>query len=188
MTIRGPRGDLSDRELQVLRLIAEGHDRPSIANRLGIGQATVRSHANRIYGELGANSAAHAVHLAWQAGILGPHPAGEGRTTVAPPSAPLYLVRSLEHNIWWRRGGCGFTADVSAAGRFTLAQARNACSRRSWKSPVRPPEVYVLAPECWTVHVYGDDTARHMDVLLSRATQIAIAERAATGCTRRVAS
>lgn len=53
----GPRwSGLTDRELQVLALVAQGEPVASIGHRLGISTATVKSHLNRIYRKIGARN------------------------------------------------------------------------------------------------------------------------------------
>jgi len=44
--------ELSDRELEVLRLIAKGKNNQQISNVLNIAESTVRFHANNIFGKL----------------------------------------------------------------------------------------------------------------------------------------
>ena len=49
---------LSDREVEVLRLLAAGQSNRSIAHTLGVSEATVRTHALNIYGKTGVHSRA----------------------------------------------------------------------------------------------------------------------------------
>lgn len=65
------RRDLSAREIDVLELLAEGLQNHEIAARLEISTETVRIHNKHIYRKLAAKSRAHAVHIAYQRGILG---------------------------------------------------------------------------------------------------------------------
>jgi DNA-binding NarL/FixJ family response regulator len=62
----------NERGIAVLRLLARGMLRPDIAKVLGLSQAGVRSRANRIYAELGARNATHAVVIAAIDGLLTP--------------------------------------------------------------------------------------------------------------------
>ena len=48
-----PLSRLTDRQLQLLRLIAQGYDNPAIALELSLSQNTVETYANTIYKELG---------------------------------------------------------------------------------------------------------------------------------------
>lgn len=52
---------LTDEELQVLRLIADGHAYSEIASRVYISERTVRRRVQSIFDKLGVNSQAHAV-------------------------------------------------------------------------------------------------------------------------------
>ena len=61
---------LSERELDVLRLIADGKSNRDIGLVLHITEGTVKAHVNRITGKLGATDRTHAVTLALQRGIL----------------------------------------------------------------------------------------------------------------------
>jgi LuxR family maltose regulon positive regulatory protein len=55
---------LSDRELEVLRLMAAGLSAPEIAGELAIAVSTVRTHIKHIYGKLDAHSRYEAVERA----------------------------------------------------------------------------------------------------------------------------
>lgn len=61
---------LSDRELDVLRLIAAGLKNQAIAGRLDISLNTVKTHINNIYGKLGVASRVQAVTRARALGLL----------------------------------------------------------------------------------------------------------------------
>jgi LuxR family maltose regulon positive regulatory protein len=61
---------LTDRELEVLRLMAEGLKYKEIAERLVISLNTVRFHVKAIYGKLGVNNRTRAVEAARQHRIL----------------------------------------------------------------------------------------------------------------------
>lgn len=61
---------LTSRELDVLRLIAEGQRDQEIADQLSISLATARRHAANIYTKLNVNSRAAAANLAYQHGIV----------------------------------------------------------------------------------------------------------------------
>lgn len=62
---------LSDREMQVLQLIAHGHNNPAIAKQLFLGDNTIKTHVRNIMRKLDARDRAHAVHIAHRRGILG---------------------------------------------------------------------------------------------------------------------
>lgn len=62
---------LSERQLDVLRLVAVGANASQIAAELSISEATVRTHVKHILDRLGAHNRAHAVALAIAQGLLG---------------------------------------------------------------------------------------------------------------------
>ena len=61
---------LSPREIDVLRLIAVGNSNKEIADRLCIGEATVKSHVANILSKLGASDRSHAVTIGLKRGII----------------------------------------------------------------------------------------------------------------------
>jgi LuxR family maltose regulon positive regulatory protein len=61
---------LSERELQVLQLIAKGLTNPEIASRLFLALNTVKAHTRNIYGKLGVNNRTQAVARARALGVL----------------------------------------------------------------------------------------------------------------------
>jgi LuxR family maltose regulon positive regulatory protein len=61
---------LSEREIEVLQLIADGISRPEIASRLVISLNTVKTHARNIYSKLGVNNQMQAVGKARGLGLL----------------------------------------------------------------------------------------------------------------------
>jgi len=62
--------DPSGRELEVLRLIRDGHRNKQIADRLGIAETTVNFHIKNLVDKLGANDRTHAVTIAVKRGLL----------------------------------------------------------------------------------------------------------------------
>jgi LuxR family maltose regulon positive regulatory protein len=62
--------ELSDRELEVLRLLASDLDGPEIARRLFISLNTLRTHTKNIYAKLGVTSRRAAVTRAGELGLL----------------------------------------------------------------------------------------------------------------------
>ena len=61
---------LSQRQIDVLLLLAEGHANKMIRHRLGIAERTVRAHLTEIYHLLGAHSRVHAILRAREMGII----------------------------------------------------------------------------------------------------------------------
>jgi two-component system, NarL family, response regulator len=61
---------LSKRELDVLRLIAQGVSNKRIGARLGVTEGTVKCHVNNILGKLSAGDRTHAVTNALRLGLL----------------------------------------------------------------------------------------------------------------------
>ncbi|MBW4503367.1 MAG: response regulator transcription factor [Scytonema hyalinum WJT4-NPBG1] len=62
--------ELSERELEVLRLMAQGMSNLDISTALSIGESTVKSHVNRILSKLGVNDRTQAVIVAVRRGIV----------------------------------------------------------------------------------------------------------------------
>jgi NarL family two-component system response regulator LiaR len=65
-----PFSELTDRELDVLRLVAAGRDNREIAAALVISEKTVKSHISNILGKLHLADRTQAAVYAWQAGIV----------------------------------------------------------------------------------------------------------------------
>jgi two-component system, NarL family, response regulator len=62
--------ELSERELDVLRLMAQGMSNQGIGTSLNVGESTVKSHVNRILSKLGVNDRTQAVIVAIKRGIV----------------------------------------------------------------------------------------------------------------------
>ena len=60
---------LSRREAEVLRGVAQGHSVNDVADQLGVGRETIRTHLQQIYRKLGVNDRAGAVAKAWREGL-----------------------------------------------------------------------------------------------------------------------
>jgi two-component system, NarL family, response regulator len=67
---RLPQSDLSPRELEVLRLLADGRSNKRIADALGLREATVRTHVSHILSKLGVDDRTQAATAALRRGIL----------------------------------------------------------------------------------------------------------------------
>lgn len=61
--------DLTDREVEVLDLVARGWTSARVANELNISERTVRFHLSNVYGKLGVNSRAEAIAWAIKKGL-----------------------------------------------------------------------------------------------------------------------
>jgi DNA-binding NarL/FixJ family response regulator len=61
---------LSERQIQVLELLAQGKSRDDIARDLFIGRATVSTHLKQVYQRLGTNDRLRAVRRATELGLL----------------------------------------------------------------------------------------------------------------------
>jgi DNA-binding NarL/FixJ family response regulator len=61
---------LSSREIDVLKLIAEGLSTKEVATRLGVADTTAKKHTAGVLSKLGAKDRTHAVRLALERGII----------------------------------------------------------------------------------------------------------------------
>lgn len=61
---------LPPRQLEILRLIAEGYDSYAIARELCLSRDTIKGYTKQLYRTLGARDRAHAVSIAYRKGIL----------------------------------------------------------------------------------------------------------------------
>jgi two-component system response regulator NreC len=66
----GPPDELTERELEVLRLIALGHTNPEIADQLFLSVRTVESHRAHIQQKLGRSTRSELVQYALERGLL----------------------------------------------------------------------------------------------------------------------
>ncbi|MEW2434632.1 response regulator transcription factor [Streptomyces caniferus] len=67
---------LTAREVEVLRLVAEGQSNPEIAGTLHVSTATVKTHINNLFAKAGLRDRAQAIHYAYRHGLAQPpgHP------------------------------------------------------------------------------------------------------------------
>jgi NarL family two-component system response regulator LiaR len=81
-TDRAQYAQLSEREREVLRLIAEGSPNSEIARRLVISEKTVKSHVSNILSKLHLLDRTQAAVFAWREGLIFPFP---GQRESNPP-------------------------------------------------------------------------------------------------------
>jgi DNA-binding NarL/FixJ family response regulator len=90
------RDGLTDRELEVIRLINRGQGVPEIASRLELSPRTVENYKRRIYRKLGVRSQGHAAARALALGI------SDGPRDVVPECTCVHLLPEIsprEHDI-----------------------------------------------------------------------------------------
>jgi len=61
---------LTSREIEVLKLAAQGNSNRAIAQMLGVSESTAKAHMKNILPKLGANDRTHAVTIAFLRGII----------------------------------------------------------------------------------------------------------------------
>ncbi len=67
-----PLAGLTEREEEVLRLMATGLSNLEIADRLTVGAETAKTHVGNVLTKLGAQSRTHAVVIAYESGLVVP--------------------------------------------------------------------------------------------------------------------
>ncbi|WP_374210985.1 response regulator [Streptomyces sp. MCA2] len=67
-----PPDGLTAREVEVLRLVAEGQSNPEIARTLHVSNATVKTHINNLFAKAGLRDRAQAIHYAYRHGLAQP--------------------------------------------------------------------------------------------------------------------
>ena len=68
--MRNPLPKLTEREVEVLRLLATGGANKEIARALFVTEATVKSHIAHIFTKLNVDSRSRAIHVAQEAGLI----------------------------------------------------------------------------------------------------------------------
>lgn len=76
-------GDLSDREVEVLQLMARGYSNKEIATELFVSSTTVKTHVSHILTKLGVRDRVQAVIEAYESGIVIAGDAADGAETSA---------------------------------------------------------------------------------------------------------
>ena len=64
--------ELTQREHEVLGCLGEGLSNQQIAHRLGVGEATVKTHLARIFAKLDLRDRVQAVVFAYESGLVEP--------------------------------------------------------------------------------------------------------------------
>lgn len=114
MSAPTPGGHLSGRELEVLRLVAQGHTDERIAKKLVISRHTTKSHMRRIMDRLGATNRSNAVAIGYERRLL--------RTRWDQDRAvKLAAVRALAERWSALAGVTARDAGLADAGRAVLA-------------------------------------------------------------------
>lgn len=117
-TVTGQKEPLSERELEILQLVATGTTNKEVARRLGISVNTVKVHLRNIFEKLGAESRTEATMIAVREGWVVVPEARLPSPTEAVPPPPLP---------WFRRVAL-IAAAVLAIGGTALAWPRPAPS------------------------------------------------------------
>jgi DNA-binding NarL/FixJ family response regulator len=74
--IDGPAGTVTDREIEILRYVAEGSSNAEIAKKLWVTEQTVKFHLSNVYRKLGVKNRTEASRAALQHGLVVAEPVG----------------------------------------------------------------------------------------------------------------
>jgi DNA-binding NarL/FixJ family response regulator len=99
LTLSRQRQTLTSRERTILRLAAEGHGNPAIAEIIGVANGTVRNHISNIYTKLDVDNRDAAIKVAQQLREL-PNPSANARHELRTPlNTMIGLARLLESKL-----------------------------------------------------------------------------------------
>lgn len=135
---------LSDRQREILLLIAAGHSAIEIAKRLQISPGTVENHKRRLYAKLNASSAVHAVARAASYGIIDERPTPEPALAPEEPTdtdrMPLVVAAGVGRDLVDR------VLETLIAHQFPVFREHNSSAARygHWWRWHRGPVVRVL--------------------------------------------
>ncbi|MCA2212902.1 LuxR C-terminal-related transcriptional regulator [Jidongwangia harbinensis] len=93
-----PPAVLSDREQEVVTLLAAGHPVGRIAELLGVANRVVENHKRRIYQKLAVSSQSHLVARAATLGLIGRHPP-VARPSHRPGAVPLVVLHGADDEV-----------------------------------------------------------------------------------------
>nr|MDQ4030143.1 response regulator transcription factor [Actinomycetota bacterium] len=79
--------DLTRRELEILRLVAEGHSNTELAKMLWVTEQTVKFHLSNVYRKLGVGNRTEASRWAQLHGLLASSPPRQARAVATPSVA-----------------------------------------------------------------------------------------------------
>lgn len=145
--------ELSERELELLRLVAKGATNQQIARELTISVNTVKVHLRNIFGKLGVESRTEATMVAVQRGLIQVEPP---RAQEVAPASPTFSWPRLERRLApWQRVYLAFAAVVAMALAVVSAagprpQARNAADP-FLDGSIAAPAIPQQLPARWTM-------------------------------------